>query len=128
MAAGDDLRSFAADLTAAGALLPKAVRPVVHRGAGKIQRQLNREMQASPHFRNTLKDGRIDYSMTTDEDGIEAQVGPRSGPGQSGALANIAYFGTSRGGGTVPDPKGALDAETPHFEKALADVVDGLLR
>lgn len=126
--AGDDLRSFAADLTEAAGLLPKTVRPVVHRGAGKIQRQLNREMRGSTHFRNTLKDGRIDYSMTTDADGIEAQIGPRSDPGHSGALANIAYFGTSRGGGTVADPSGALQEEIPHFEKALADVLEGLLR
>jgi hypothetical protein len=127
------LRAFEVDLREAGSGISAKVTPVVHRGAGNVQRQLNAEMRASTHFKGVLKDGRIDYDLTrtaTEAGGgiIEAEIGPRSGPGRSGALANIAYFGGSRGGGTVPDPAGALEAEAPRFEKALADVLEQVLR
>jgi hypothetical protein len=126
----DDLRSFAADLRAAGSGIAPKVTPVVHRGANNIKRQMRAEMQASRSFKGVAR--AIDYSMsnrsfTASGAGvIEAEIGPRTG--KPGSLANIAYFGGARGGGTVPDPKGALDAELPRFEKALADVVDELLR
>jgi hypothetical protein len=58
---------------------------------------------------------------------IEAEIGPHSGPGQPGAIANVGYFGTSRGGGTVPDPQGALDAEAPRLESAIGDLLGGIL-
>jgi hypothetical protein len=131
MAGSDELRAFSKDLTAAGSGIASKVLPVVHKGAGKIKRQLRSEMQASRSFKGITR--AIDYSMKygTGSRGaggagaIEAEIGPRTG--SPGSLANIAYFGGSRGGGTVPDPKGALEAEVPHFEKALGDVLDGLL-
>lgn len=132
MAASDELRAFSRDLTAAGSGIASKVLPVVHKGAGNIKRQHRREMAASTSFKGVARG--IDYSTTfgTGSRGaggagaIEAVIGPRTG--KPGSLANIAYFGGARGGGTVPDPKGALDAETPHFEKALADVLGDLLK
>ena len=54
------------------------------------------------------------------------EVGPRKG--KPGSIANIAYFGGANGGGgTVPDPRGALEAEAPRFEKALTDLVGEIL-
>jgi hypothetical protein len=134
MAGSDELREFAKDLRAAGSGIASKVLPVVHKGANNIKRQHRREMRASTHFKGVAQS--IDYSMkygtgsraSGGAGAIEAEIGPRSGPGSAGALANIAYFGSSRGGGTVPDPKGALEAEAPRFEKALADVVEGLLK
>lgn len=127
MADSDELRAFSKDLTAAGSGIAPKVLPVVHKGAGKIKAQLRREMGASTHFKGVTR--AIDYSMKSGSGAgpgaIEAEIGPRKGA--PGSLANIAYFGGSRGGGTVPDPKGALDAEIPHFEKALGDVLEGLL-
>lgn len=131
MADSDELRAFSKDLTAAGSGIASKVLPVVHKGAGKIKAQLRREMQSSNHFKGITRS--IDYSMkfgTGSRAGggagaIEAEIGPRKG--KPGSLANIAYFGGARGGGTVPDPKGALEAEIPHFEKALGDVLEGLL-
>lgn len=125
-----ELRRLTVDLTAAGSRIASEVRPVVHKGAGAIKDQLRREMAESTFFHG-IADA-IDYSMRSGMDAgvgaIEAEIGPRSGPGQEGALANIAYFGTSRGGGTVPDPQHALEAEAPNVERALADVVEKLLR
>lgn len=126
----DELRAFAADLRAAGSGIASKVTPIVHRGANNIKRQMRSEMQASRWFKGVTR--AIDYSMTNRSFGasgaseIGAEIGPRKG--SPGSLANIAYFGGSRGGGTVPDPKGALDAEVPRFEKALGDMIDGLLK
>ena len=127
-----EVRGLAADLTRAGSGIADKVRPVVHRSANNIKRQLRDEMGASESFKGAARD--IDYDMTGAGGRIvfgvgviEAEIGPRSGPGQPGSLGKIAYFGTSRGGGTVPDPQGALDAEAPAFQKALEDVLGGLL-
>lgn len=121
-----ELRALGADLRKAGERLAQDVRPVVHRGANNIKRQMRSEMSASRHFRGAARS--IDYSMKSGMGPgggvIEAQIGPRKG--SPGSLANIAYFGTSRGGGTVPDPEGALEAEAPGFLKALADVAGRL--
>lgn len=124
-----ELRAYAADLTAAGSGMAARVRPVVEKGAINIKNQLRREAQASRHFKGMAR--AIGYDMhTLDAFGvgvIEAEIGPSSEAGSPGNLANIAIFGTSRGGGTVPDPQGALDAEAPRFTKALEDLLGNTL-
>ena len=121
-----EIRAIGADLRKAGERLSQGVRPVMHRGANNIKRQMRAEMGASRHFRGAARS--IDYSMKSGMGPgggqIEAEIGPRKG--SPGSLANIAYFGTSRGGGTVPDPEGALEAEAPGFLKGLADVAGRL--
>lgn len=119
-----ELRAFAADLRAAGSGIAARARPVVRRGGVKVKKQLRSEMGASDHFKGITP--AIDFTLADTDDAIEAEIGPRTG--KPGSLANIAYFGGARGGGTVPDPKGALDVEVPHFEKALSDVLGDLLR
>ncbi|MCZ2261583.1 hypothetical protein [Isoptericola sp. QY 916] len=122
-----EIRAIGADLRKAGERLSQDVRPVMHRCASNIKRQLRAEMGASRHFRGAARS--IDYSMRSGMGPgggqIEAEIGPRKGA--PGSLANIAYFGTSRGGGTVPDPDGALQAEVPGFLKALGDIAEGTL-
>lgn len=115
-----DARRFAADLTAATQRVVDQVPKVVERGALNIKNQMVDAMRSSAHFKGATRS--ISYDMR--DGGFEAEIGPRSGPGEPGALANIAYFGGSRGGGgTVEDPQVALDAETPRFEKALLDLI-----
>lgn len=120
-----ELRSFAAELGNMPAQVAPAVRAVVMKGAVKIKDHMRRDMQASRYFKGVTRS--IDFDMIADADGAAAEIGPRKGSGSPGNLANIAIFGTSRGGGTVADPQQALDAEIPHFESALADVMEGLL-
>lgn len=123
-----ELRSFAGVVGRARSGLVRALRPVVERGALNVKNQLQEEMAASRHFKGAA--GSISYTVYGREafgsEQVEAEIGPDKSR-RGGALANIAYFGTSRGGGTVPDPQGALDAETPHFERALGDVLEELL-
>lgn len=118
MASVDDseLRAFAADLTRAPTRVALGARGAVSKGALNIKNQLVSEMRSSIHFKGVAPG--ISYDL--DAAGLTADIGPtKGGPG---ALANIAYFGSARGGGTVPDPRGALEAEIPHFEKALLDL------
>jgi len=132
MAGSDEFRAFAKDLRAAGSGIASKVLPIVHKGAANIKKQHRREMAASRSFKGVAR--AIDYSMSFGTGSraaggagaIEAVIGPRTG--SPGSLANIAYFGGARGGGTVPDPRGALLAEAPRFEKALGDAVEGLLK
>ena len=121
-----ELRALAADLTAAGSGIAARVRPVVIKGAVNIKGQMRREMQESPSFKATA--AAIDFDVETSGVGtLEAVIGPKVGSGQIGGLGSIAYFGNSRGGGTVADPQGALDAEAPKFQSALEDLIGGIL-
>lgn len=108
------LRAFTADLRRAPASVRIGIPAVVSRGALNIKNQLAEEMRSSRHFKGAA--GSISYDLLSA--GTAADIGPDKGR-RGGGLGNIAYFGTSRGGGTVPDPQGALDAEIPNFEQAL---------
>jgi hypothetical protein len=109
------------------AALPK-VRGVVSKGALNVRNQMREEAGRSRHFTFASS---ITYDMR--EGGafgggfVEAEIGPNK-RFRSARLANIAYFGGANGGGgTVPDPRGALEAEWPRFEKALGDIAEDAL-
>ena len=118
-----ELRALAADLTSAPLRVALGARAVVFKGAMNVKSQLRREMGGSRSFKGFGRD--IDFDLL--DGGLTAEIGPHSGRGNPGAGANIAYFGTSRGGGTVPDPQGALDAEAVPFETAMGDLLGGIL-
>lgn len=124
-----EVRQLAADMTRIPERLNRWVIPVLERGASNIKGQLREEMGASTHFKGAVRSIGYDvlYGGFGDTGTYEVEIGPSSEDGSPGNLANIAYFGTSRGGGTVPDPVGALNAEAPKFEKALADLMGELL-
>lgn len=111
-----EVRALVADMTGVDARLRPDVSSTVKKGATNIKNDLTTQMQKSRHFKGFAD---IGYDMTDD---FEAEIGPnKPGPG---AGANIAYFGTSRGGGTVEDPEEALDRELPAFEDALGDIAE----
>jgi len=87
------------------------------------------DMEASPHFKGTSR--AIDFDMIDQRDSVTAEIGPKTGSGESGGLGGIAYgtgvFGGSRGGGSVRDPIAALEDEAPKVEKYLGDVLGDLL-
>lgn len=119
-----ELRKFTSDLRAMPEYMRPEARKVIHRGANNIKRQLRSEMQASRHFKQIAR--AIDYDIRDRADSIEIEVGPLKG--SPGSLANIAYFGSSTGGGTVADPQLALDAEVPNLERYLGDLIERALR
>lgn len=124
-----EVRQLSADMTRIPERLNRWVIPVLERGGNNIKRQLREEMQSSTHFKGATRSIGYDvlYGGFGDVGTYEVEIGPSSEDGSPGNLANIAYFGTSRGGGTVPDPFRALLAEAPKFEKALADLMGDLL-
>ena len=121
-----DLTVFGDDLKRAAKRADAEIKPIIKRGAMNIKKQLRKEMFASDHFKGA--GSAIAFDLFAGPGGIWAEIGPSSEGGSPGNLANIAYFGTSRGGGTVPDPKGALEAEAPNVEKYLTDLIEKALR
>lgn len=120
-----EVRAFAQHLSAAGVATKRETRAVVERGANNIKRQLREEMGRSRHFGKIADAINYDVREVGGFGGgfVEAEIGPGLHR-RVARLENIAYFGTSRGGGTVPDPLGALLAEMPGFEKAVADLAE----
>lgn len=121
---GKEFYEFAAVLDAAGAATENQVRNVVNQSALRIKNAMRADMGRSRSFRQVAS--AIDYDIRGGSlfgsNLIEAEIGPRKG--SPGSLANIAYFGTSRGGGTVRDPGEALNDEASNFERALAEVIE----
>lgn len=113
------VEALAQDLARAGSEAERRAEPVIERGALNIKNQLREEMAGSHWFKGVAS------AMSYDRDGLEAEIGPERGA--PGSLANIAYFGSSRGGGTVPDPIHALEAEAPNVERWLAEIAEDSL-
>lgn len=114
-----ELRKLASDLSSAPKLVRSEARGVIAKGALNIKDQMRDEVARSRHFKFAHT---VSYDLKVGGDTIEAEVGPETGG--VGSLAGFAYFGgVNGGGGTVPDPQGALDAEAPNVEKYLDALV-----
>lgn len=111
-----EVRAAVADMTGVDSRLRPDVAAVVKKGATNIRKDMLDKMRSSRHFKGFAD---ISYDMVDD---FEAEIGPNKGG--PGAGANIAYFGTSRGGGTVEDPEVALEREIPAFEKHMLDIAE----
>lgn len=124
-----ELRSFAADLGRSGAGVLGEVEKVVFKGAMNVRNGMRREMASSRSFGALAPS--INFDMDVQPNGIEAEIGPakRSGAASRGLGfgANIAYFGTSRGGGGTVNLMKPFDEEKPRFEKAIGDVIRDVL-
>lgn len=119
-----ELRTLARDLERIPDKVQRGVRPVVSKGSLNVKQEMQMDLASSSHFRGITFS--VNYDIKVDAGGVEGQIGPDKSK-YGGALANVAIFGTSRGGGTVPDPSVALLAEADRFESALADLFVGLL-
>ena len=121
-----ELTMFGRDLERSGVDIVKGVKPVVAKGALNVKNGMRADMAGSGHF------GQVASSITYEtRDGVgwaEAEVGPVTAGRTGGRLAHRAYLGGAPGGGgTVRDPQVVLDEEAPRFEKAITDVIEGLL-
>ena len=117
-----ELRKLGKDL---GVIHRKAAPEIgrsVSKGALNIKNQLQREARGSRHFGQIAPT--VDYEMVSSPGSAAADIGPNKNRGGSASLAGIAYFGSSRpGGGTLPDPVKALDAEAPKLDSAISDIL-----
>lgn len=120
MSGADELRAFAADL---GKITSKALPDtdaVLKKGAQNIKDDLVADARRSKHFKGMA--GSISYDSMYGIGHAKYEIGPDKGR-RGGALGNIYYFGTSRGGGTG-DLEGPLTRETPNIERELNKLVD----
>ena len=118
-----EVRKVAADATRMPGELSRWLRPAVSRGALNIKRAMQQDLEQSGNAGIRAVARSISYDLIDGDHTIEAEIGPDK---PSGALANIAYFGTSRGGGHTRDPIEPLNEEAEAFQKAVADIVGEL--
>jgi len=116
------LVTLAADLGKASAEVTRRMPAAVDKGAQNLEKTMRADADKSRHFRFSQA---INYDTRGGLGFYEAEIGPEKG--SPGSIANIAYFGSSRGGGTVRDPSAALAEEAPRFEQAIADLANGVL-
>jgi hypothetical protein len=112
-----DIMSLAADMGRVSDRALKDLDKIVEKTALEVKKGLVEGAKWSPHFRGLAS------SITYDRHYKIGQVRYEIGPDKSrrgGALGNIFYFGTSRGGGTG-DLTGQLYTEAPKFRSALAE-------
>ena len=110
---------LARDLAAAAKGMRSETPRVVQVAALKIKQGMQRDAAGSAHFKQIARS--ISYDLA--DGGMTAEIGPRN-DGGAGELANIAYVGTSRGGGTL-NLTGPLDAETPTVVEHLTRLMEG---
>lgn len=123
--ADETLREFAASLGRVSDAVERDVKGIISKGAVNIKKQMRKDVKGHDHFLSKTGKPALGNSINYDliDRGLGAEIGP-----PPGTLAGIAYFGSSRpGGATVPDPKGALDAEVPNVERFIADAMAGRL-
>ena len=118
-----EVRQIAADATRMPGELSRWLRPAVSRGALNIKRAMQQDLEQSGNAGIRAVARAISYDLIDGDHTIEAEIGPDK---PSGALANIAYFGTSRGGGHTRDPIEPLNEEAEAFQKAVDDIVGEL--
>jgi hypothetical protein len=129
-----DLDALASDFRKIPAEMVPKVKGVVAKSALNTKEIMQADVRRSTHFKGKKKPGldrSIDYDLKVlgfGGDGvIEAEIGPNKHRNPGASLANIAYFGTSRGGGTVRNPEDAMLDEAPNFYEFAFKATEGLL-
>ena len=96
------------------------VDAVVTKGAVNMKSEMIADVSASLHFKGMA--GAITYEHENTRNLIRRVVGPDKGR-RGGALGNIYYFGTSRGGGSGDIDK-PLRSEEPRVLSAMHALVE----
>lgn len=125
MSGADELRQLAKDYKNTKPM--REVKPIIAKAALNIKDDLNNNLKASKWFKGAGSS--VSYDWLTDTDNaLEVEIGPEGGAGKPGAIANIAYFGASRGGGgTVEDPQVAADKEAREMNRYIGEAVIRML-
>lgn len=115
-----ELRELAVNLGRVAGDAVKDVDAVIQKGALNIKKEMAYSAVWSKHFKGMA--GSISYDSHYLPGRVRYVIGPDKNR-RGGALGNIAYFGTSRGGGTL-DIDQPLQSESPRTMRALADLLD----
>lgn len=119
-----ELRGLVADMRAADGRLTRHIIPTLKKGGVNIKKTWAADMQASGDRGFAHVGSTINFDLHTSPSEMSVEVGPDK---PSGALANIAIWGTSRGGGTRRDPAEHLEKEADGFAKALSELAEGIV-
>ena len=115
-----ELRALATNLGHVAGSALKDVDAVLKKGVDNIKREMVADVSGSEHFKGMAR------AITYESHYLPGRARWVVGPDKSrrgGALGNIYYFGTSRGGGTG-DIEKPLRSEEPKTLRALADLLD----
>ncbi|MDF9748631.1 hypothetical protein [Arthrobacter sp. ES3-54] len=115
-----ELRQLSTNLGRVSGSAVKDVDAVIKKGAQNVKTEMNYSAVWSKHFKAMA--GSITYDSYYLPGKVRYVVGPDKGK-RGGALGNIAYFGTSKGGGTL-DIEQPLTAEEPRMMSALAALAE----
>jgi hypothetical protein len=110
-----EFRKLANDLGKIAGHALKDVDAVLKKGAQNIKTEMVADVSESTHFK--VMAGAISYESHYSIGTARYVVGPDKAR-KGGALGNIYYFGTSRGGGTG-DIEKPLRSEEPKLQSAL---------
>ena len=115
----EGLREFAASIERVTEGAYDEVDAVMFKGAMNMKREMVADLSGSTHFKGAA--GSITFEQHNTKNVIRRELGPdKSRPG--GALGNIYYFGTSRGGGSG-DIEKPINSEAPRLIGAIQDLV-----
>jgi hypothetical protein len=112
----EEVRRLATNLGRIAGDAVKDVDEVLKRGAQNIKTEMQADVSGSEHFKGMA--GSISYDSYYLPGRARYVVGPDKSR-RGGALGNIYYFGTSRGGGSGDIDK-PLRSEEPRTMSALA--------
>lgn len=117
------LTELVADLTAAPGRAQRKVDGVVRKGAVNVKNDAQRLISGLAHA--PLYPASITFDAKWELGGYVAEIGPDKDRPQ-GALGNLLEYGSANNA-PLTHLGPALDLEGPKFEKAIADLADGLL-
>ena len=118
--------SFAAELEGVPQALARHAIPVLKRFAQDVKTDMQTDFRSSGNrgFQKIANFVRYD-DITPGAGGYETEVGVDKGG--AGSLANLAVYGTPKGGGTHPRPDQIAVWHQPAFEKSLQDMAAEIL-
>lgn len=127
----DGIDETVRDLGQAPGRTVKKIKPVMKKAGVQMKRNWTKSFRSSPSFRVVGKSVTFDVHDSTafGTRNIQVEVGPDASRDSAAALAGIATFGGSRGGGgSVPEPDQLLKDEADTAEKFIADIIGEALQ
>lgn len=122
-----DVRSYIQEVSKISQKVETQLKGVVAKGAVNIKEDMRANMGASSSFGHLARAITYDLKngdLTAEIGMVKKMKGQKAPPRRGG---NIAYFGTSKGGGGREDPIMALKREIPNFEREVLKAVEGIL-
>ena len=117
-----ELTAFGHRVAAAHAMASVKVAQAVKKGAQNVKEVIFSDLQTSWNYAFSCIG--IGYEMGSTGTTVYADVSPRDGGASD--LANIAFFGTAKGGGTH-DFYESAERELPTLAEYVADAADDML-